>query len=403
MTTTDEMTLEQQSLFSDDELDAATTHTPEPEAVRKIRDRFEGVVVSVSKGPKSKQLTHAQKAAAVSDSGASTDAITMGKRLFDKRVIRRIPELRQVNEIFSEIDQLKVDRSYTLPHPDPGVRLLRKGNEDLNRMTEFVRKFESLQARLSVATLELRAVWDKVKEVAEQELGKYYDAADYAFDPHATMKATYKFTEVGVPSYLKHNQALYEREEARVRAELEMAKQMKEAEMSEQMFEIVDRIVERLENRQILDDTHEVLEVIEKGGKVKVIYQPNGTSKKSARTEVEMTKDEASHRLKADRKPKTFRDTSVAQLFDGLEHAQEMLDELSIGGGDMAKAFEKLRGVVRGQDRSTLAAALRSSESYRDAVRGRLEKVTEFMLDSVIEKPRRAVMRKRQRQNRKQD
>lgn len=399
---TDVMETTQQRLFEEEGADAVLA-TPEPEAIRKIRDKFEGIVISVSKGPQSKQLTHAQKASAVKDVGASTDAITMGKRLFDKRVIRRVEELRRVNEIFGEIDQMKTDKAYTLPHPDPGVRLVRKGDNGLDRMAGFVSKFESLQARLAAATLKLRDVWDKVKEVASQELGGYYDEEDYAFDPHATMTATYKFVEVGVPSYLRHNTKLYEREEARVRAEMEMVKNMKEAEMAEAMFEIVDRIVERLENRQLLDDTHEVLEVIEDKDTVTVRYQPSGTSAKSSRKEVEMTKDEFKHRVKADRKPKTFRDASVAQLFEGLEHAQEMFDELALGDGRMAEAFDKLRGVIKGQDASSLAGALRGSESYRESIRERLAKISEHMIDNIIDKPRRVVMRKRQRQNRKQD
>ena len=116
-----------------------------------------------------------------------------------------------------------------------------------------------------------------------------------------------------------------------------------------------------------------------------------------------MTSDEKKHRIKVDRKPKTFRDSSVAQLFEGLDHAQEMFEELSLGDGKMAEAFDKLRGIVKGQDSSSLAGALRGSDSYRESIRDRLAKVSEHMIENIIDKPRRSVMRKRQRQNRKQD
>jgi len=186
-----------------------------------------------------------------------------------------------------------------------------------------------------------------------------------------------------------------------------MVKKLKEEEMARELFEIVDRLVERLEGRQVIDNTHEVLNVTEDtedGNKIyRVLYQPARTRAKSDRVEVILDAAAYADRVKKDHRQKVFQDSSVAGLFDALDHADNMLNDLSIGDGEMAKAFDRIRGMIRGQTADSLPKALRGNEAYRQSMKDRLEKVGEFIIGSVVAPPRRVVLRKQQRQRRKQD
>lgn len=378
------------------------------DAVQRIRDKFQGVEVAIRKGSQSRQLSQADKAEALASSGADQGAISMSKRLFDRRMVAKIPQLKEVNSVLSRIEDLKGNRSLTLPHPEPGVRLLRMGNENLDAMAEFSRRFDALNTELREAVQALYDVWDEVKETAQQVLGRYYSESDYAYDPRQVISASYRFIEVDVPNYLRENPELYQREAARVRGELLLVKQMKEQEMAEGIYEVIDRISERLEPRKILDNMHEVCDVDESretpdGMRVWIYYQPHGTSRKSDRKEELLTPEQFRERVTIDRKPKTFRDATVARLFDELSHADQMLEELAIGGGKMAEAFDRLRKLTSGKNAKALTASLKNSDGYRQDIHEKLSKIKEHLLESVVEKPRRAVLRKSSRLLRRQD
>jgi hypothetical protein len=391
----------QLELFSEEEQEANTL-----EAINRIRDKFHGVAVSISQGPQSRKLTNSQKAEALKDSGASTDAITMGKRLFDKRVVSRVPSLRKVRDILARLSDLKNDKMYTLPHPEAGVRLVRAGDANLDRLQLFINKFDSLKQELTEATQTLWEDWDEVKVVAEQELGRYYSDADYSFDVRSEISAEYKLLDIDVPSYLQHNAALYAREEQRVKAELELVKQLKEQEMAEDLFNIADRLAERLTPRRLFDDTHEVLDVVDNyndAGDKLVRYQPQGTSAKTARREAVVPRNEFSRRVTTDKRPKTFRNKAAEDLVDAMRHAEEILSELKIGDGQVASAFQRLREIIGDQDPAAMSAALRNSEAYREKTQQKFEELSEFIINSVVSAPRRPVLRKRKRMTRGQE
>lgn len=373
------------------------------ETIRRIRDKYQGVMITINRGAQSRQVVGWQKEETLRGTGAQSEAISISKRLFDRRVVKRVPSLKRVREIFGKINALKTNRRYTLPHPEPGVRLVRTGGPNLDLMSRFVREFESLQAELKEATEKLYYDWVKVREVAKEELGSLYDPVDYDFDPREAMTASIRFYEVDVPSYLQHNRELYQREARRVRAELELVKQMKEAELTEEIFQLVARLSERLQPRKLLDETHEVLEMETVGDEVRVIYQPSGTSKKSDRREAVIPKAELASRVKLDRRPKTFRDSTVSALIEGLQHAEEMLEELAIGGGKMQEAFDALRRLLGRSDAKAVSAMLRSSEVAREEIRNGLEQISETLLEAVVDKPRRAVLRRRRDQIHKRD
>jgi hypothetical protein len=239
----------------------------------------------------------------------------------------------------SEVQALRLNREYTLPHPDPGVRLLRLRRDGRDSIQEYDAKLRRKRDELAAAARDLALVWEDVRRAARLQLGRLYDEANYAFEPAEAFGVSWKFVSLTVPSYLRHNVELHREEQARIEADLRASADLKEQELSEELMKLVDRLVERLEPGRLLDGRFVVISVKRlEDGTTEVRHRGEGGD---LATKV-LNDAELAARVKFDHRPKTFQEGTVAALQDTVAHVREVASEWGIGSGGLSTVAQRL-------------------------------------------------------------
>jgi hypothetical protein len=330
------------------------------EAAERIRENYRGVKLTIQQMPYSRTFTNEQKLTALKDFGASTDAVSMSKKLFDSDE----PAVKRVREVVAEINAAYTSRAYTLPHPERGTRLIKEGqytedDPEVVRgerrpgdpgkfMERLDKKLRDLSESLQRAAEALEAEMPEIRERERNRQVKLYDPKNYQFSAANAYKVRWQFVEVGLPNYLVQlDPALVERARQQVQAQFEQACLMKEQEEAEDLFFALDALIERLSGTR-------------EGGKVKI-----------------------------------FRDETAGKLVGLIEESEEQLRDNGIGKGPLQRAFAKLKKIIQSEDESSLPHRLRGSEEYRSLMREGFESVANNVLNHAVLKPRRRILRQR--------
>lgn len=222
-------------------------------------------------------------------------------------------------------------RSMTVPYPEPGTRLIRRGQVDV-----FSRKMEEFADDLKSAAAKLQEKYEELRSRAAQQLGELFNPTDYPPSIGGEFGMEWDFPSVDPPEYLKQlNPELYERQCQLAQARIEQAVQLTEAAFTEQFAKLVSHLTDRL-----------------KGD--------------------------------LDGKPKVFRDSAVKNLQEFFEQFKS-LDVGSSGKlQDLVSAAQQAVGGVTPDD-------LRGNQDVRATVADQLGQIQAAVDQLMIAKPKRAI------------
>lgn len=311
------------------------------EAAEKIRLRYKGIRVRVSGMPQSRKVSDAQKARMAEEFGSDKKFVSASTLLWDADE----PLVKDVRSVIASINRAWHDRSKTMPTTTDGLRKIKKEcvgeiHRELTRLkAELERKCEALEAGLP-------GIISRLREGKKQ----LFNPRDYeGFVPTRDIKVSWQFPVVAEDQELAElDDEVYQHELRRIRSEGAAAVKKFEHQLAEQLVEMLDAIVERLEGET-----------------------SNG-------------------------KRKIFRDDTVLKVFDELEFFNKQLQELGVGGEAMEQAMKRIGMVVGGQSRETLPDSLRKGTGdYREHVKEKFTKIAQAVADKAVAPERRKVLRRK--------
>ena len=305
----------------------ATTHASVAPANR-LRDSMAAMRLSFTWFGIRKSLTTEQKAEAAEAFGAEGDALSAGKRLINTKHV----QYKAVTSIRSQATALW--KSYSLPFPEPGIRLVRRDDVGTLNM-----QMTTLRGELSEAVAELDDHFVELKAAARERLGRLFNEADYPATLNGLFDMGWDWPSVEPPEYLSRlSPALYQEECRRVQARFDEAVQLAEQAFMEELAKLVERLTERL------------------------TYQPGDH-------------------------PKVFRDSAITNFTEFFERfrtlnirSNEQLDEL------VSQAQDVIRGVQ--------PQTLRDNDSLRLHVAEQLGSVGNVLDELLTDRPRRNILRR---------
>lgn len=357
-------------------------------ALENVQNGFLGFRCRKSMAPQSAQCPDSVKSAALAAiGGGDVDSIAMSDKLFSKD----IASVKKMNEAVARVNALTTDRWYTLPHPEPGIRLVKKGKEE-----ELRDAVEKATFQITAAAQEMNADRENIKEVMRGKLQGRYEkhAAIYNLDFTKLYVVTWKFPNLDVPDYLKHSEKLYAEAEATAMSEAAEVVKMEKIAMAKTLFGVIDHLCERLESVRMLDRKHEVIEADLEGDEYTVTYLPQGQKMQKKNYDVEtMSVEEFEKRVKESSKKRVYTNATAGKVFDELDYATHQLEQTGIGAGELEEVFASLRQTVQGQDKSTFAGSLRESQPYREAMERQMGRLGNAVLGISVLKGQRDVIR----------
>jgi len=286
------------------------------------------VRVSLSWFGTRKTLTAEQKSQAADTFGAEGAFLSAGKKLLDTKH----EKFKAVTTVKGRI--ISLWKSMSLPYPEPGIRLIRQ-----DQIETFDAKMQTLKQDLDEAVEQLDRHYEQLKSAARNRLGSLYNPADYPVSLRGLFSVAHDFPSVEPPQYLAElSPDLYQQECERVAARFDEAVGLAEQAFMEELQELVAHLTERLTGQ-------------------------------------------------ADGKPKTFRDSTVANLTEFFQRFQqlnvrsnEQLDEL------VAQCQQIVRGVE--------PQSLRDSQGLRQHVTQQLAQVENALDTLLVDRPRRNILRR---------
>ncbi len=307
------------------------------EAAKEVQKKYRGVTLSTQNLPKTRVCGKDIQEKVKADLGAKDRSIVVGKTLIDERQEETV---RDINAIFAEVNRVYTDPRFTLPYPTDGCRLILE-----DKILEFEERMNDLRAALARAAHRMATAFEGIKARQLERLGDAYNDSDYDFDPTRRVNFSWSYPSLEVSEYLqKLSPAIYHREVEHMRLQFEEACRMKEQEMAEDTVKALDNLVERLTASQSGD------------------------------------------------KPKTFRDNTVAKIFDLLDESEKQLSENQIGGS-LRQYFQQVKKVIGDRD-NNLPNTLRRNEALQRTVRTGLSAVADAIFEQALDAPRRKVVRK---------
>jgi molybdopterin converting factor small subunit len=229
-------------------------------------------------------------------------------------------------------------RSYwlgmSIPYPDPGIRLLRR-----DQIEPFDAQLTLFRSELDEAVQNLDDHYGELRSAARERLGSLFNAGDYPPQMTGLFAIAWEFPSIEPPNYLQElNPALFEQEQARVAARFDEAVQLAEEAFVTELGKLVSHLTERLSGQE-------------------------------------------------DGRPRIFRDSAVDNLREFFERFRQLnvrsndqLDEL------VAQAQRIVQGVEPQQ--------LRDNTSLRQQVATQLAGVQSVLDGLLVDRPRRAILRK---------
>ena len=304
-------------------------HTPRaPTAAEELRTNSAAVGVSFTWLGVRRSLSTGQKAQVAETFGAQERDLSASKRILDVTD----PVFRDVTAIKNRI--IGYWRAMTLPHPEPGIRLLRR-----EKVEDFSGTLDDYRQRLHDAVAKLESHYDRLKTAAKVRLGQLYCESDYPPHLAGMFDVQYEILSLEPPAYLLElSPALYQEQQRRVNARFQEAVELAETAFTSELAKLVSHLVERL----------------------------TGDGPESDK--------------------KVFRDSAIENLSTFFERFRSLnigsnaeLDQL------VATAQQAIRG-VRPQD-------LRDREALRQQVAGQLTAVASQLDTLMTEAPRRKILR----------
>jgi hypothetical protein len=249
-----------------------------------------------------------------------------------KLIDTKHPAFRAVTSVRSRA--ITLFKGLSLPYPEPGIRLVRQ--EDIDRVHA---QMATLREELEGAVDSLDRRYTELKLAARRRLGSLYSEDDYPISLRNYFAISWDFPSLEAPAYLRQlNPQLYEEECRRVRQRFDEAVRMAEEAFTSELARLVSHLTERLSGQE-------------------------------------------------DGKPKIFRDSAIANLADFFERFRQLnvrsndqLDRL------VADAQQIVRG-IQPQD-------LRDNEALRQHVATELSRVESVLDGLLVDRPRRAILRK---------
>ena len=298
-----------------------------PSGGRRLRREMTAVRLSFHWPGTTKTLSPKQKATAADAFGATGRSISAGKKLIDTSH----PAWKACTTVRSQAQ--KFWTGLTLPWPEPGIRLIRRGD-----VRDFNIRMEELRRELSDAASALDAEFDGLKRQAKERLGVLFDPGDYPASVRNAFLVQWDYPSVEAPSYLRQMcPEIYREEQQRVAARFEEAVRLAEAAFAEELSGLVEHLAERL-----VGD--------------------------------------------ADGKPKVFRDSAVENLSEFFER----FGRLNVTGSEQLESVvADARGLLSGVD----PQRLRDVSSVRQSVQAGLARVQSTLDGLLVDRPRRRVIR----------
>ncbi len=301
---------------------------PSTSPSQRLRTTMAAVRVSLSWFGTRKTLTAEQKSQAADTFGAEGAFLSAGKKLLDTKH----EKFKAVTAVKGRI--ISLWKSMSLPYPEPGIRLIRQ-----DQIETFDAKMQTLKQDLDEAVEQLDRHYEQLKSAARNRLGSLYNPADYPVSLRGLFSVTHDFPSVEPPQYLAELSAdLYQQECERVAARFDEAVRLAEQAFMEELQELVAHLTERLTGQ-------------------------------------------------VDGQPKTFRDSTVANLTEFFQRFQqlnvrsnEQLDEL------VAQCQQIVRGVE--------PQSLRDSQGLRQHVTQQLAQVENALDTLLVDRPRRNILRR---------
>lgn len=169
----------------------------------------------------------------ISEKGASTEVISVVKRLLTNKIL----PYKELLKLRSRIRQDWVN--HTLPSLDKGIRLI--ANDKIPvfqaRMLEWLNKFnEAVDA--------FDREWNNVKELMRAELGEFYREEDYILSPKETMGLLWDYVALQLPDYLPEE--VYAVEVKKFEEKMQLTLALIRRSLLEEFSDLVHHLVDRL-------------------------------------------------------------------------------------------------------------------------------------------------------------
>jgi hypothetical protein len=245
----------------------------------------------------------------------------------------RHPKFRAVTQVRGRCVQFW--KSMSLPFPEPGVRLIKR--DDIGEVDARMTRFKS---DLEEAVAELDRHYGELKAAARERLGDLYSASDYPASLLGLFDVAWEYPSVEPPPYLQRLAPdLYRQECERAQARFDEAVRLAEQAFLEELSQLVSHLAERLS-----------------GGS-------------------------------SDGKPKVFRDSAVTNMVEFFETFRR----LNVRSNEQLDALvEEAQRIVRG----VRPQQLRENTDLRQHVAEQLGEVQSVLDDLLVDRPRRAIIRK---------
>lgn len=210
----------------------------------ELANRTIGVKFQVTKPGTSARLTKAQIERAAQVFGADPKYVTGTKKLLDTRE----QHWRKVSGLI--LKAKGIWKRMTFPYPEAlsgdtaskGTRLL-----DMDRIPELDEALRTKMEEITAAELELEPHWPDMVEASRALLRQLHAEADYPASILGAFRIEWDYVSVQPPDYMKEFPEIYQREQERVAARMEVALQMHEQTLALELQNLVERIFEKME------------------------------------------------------------------------------------------------------------------------------------------------------------
>ena len=207
-----------------------------PTPAEELRTHSAAVRVSFTWLGVRRSLTTGQKAQIAETFNAQERDLSASKRILDVSD----PVFRQVTAIKNHI--IGYWRAMTLPHPEPGIRLLKR-----DRAQDFSRTLDEYRQKLHESVGKLESHYARLKDAARVRLGTLFNESDYPPHLSGMFDVSYEFISLEPPAYLLElSPEVYQEQQRRVAARFEEAIDLAEKAFTSELAQLVSHLVERL-------------------------------------------------------------------------------------------------------------------------------------------------------------